>query len=353
MKSKEKPLVLQLGGGIGKAIMASSMIKWVNEKYPQRKITVISPWPEVFEYNPRVWRNLPMQQAYLFEDYIRGNDYRLGEPYNLEEYYRDEDKMHLMNVYPKAYRFEDYNEDPESEVYLNKGELKDSEVLKMQGPPVFTVQFTGGMPQGMQPKSPAEREDSNQRDMTPSMGQTVVNTLLKRGFRVIQVAQQHEPGLQGVQRFNLPFRRFMAMCPNIAGHIGIDSSMMHACGAFKTPQLIFFGQTHPDNLGYKYEGSFIKMKPKGGYYRPRPGMPDNAGIYPYRHKDEEVAMDWKPDEVATAVEEFIEWVIKNRIPEIYPNMHMQGHNHGPQKGEVKTKPDIKTEKETKDGKTSV
>ena len=323
MKKEQRDFVIHLNGGIGKAIMATSMIKWVSENYPNKKITVISPWPEIFEYNTRVWRNLPMHQSYIFEDYIKGKDYRLGEPYQCHEYYNEDERTHLMNLYPKAYGFGKYNDDPTPEVFLNAGELKDSEILKMQGPPIFTIQFTGGLLQGRQQKTPSEQVDTSQRDMTHPMGQMVANILLKKGFRVIQVAQQQEHGLQGVLRFNLPFRRFIAMCPSIAGHIGIDSSMMHACNVFKTPQLIFFGQTHPDNLGYKYDGCFNKIKPEGGYYRPRPGLPDNGGLYPYRHPNEKEAMNWEQDEVTTAVEEFLEWVIKNRIPKLYPQMQFK------------------------------
>jgi hypothetical protein len=312
----QKDFVIQLNGGIGKSIMATSFVKWLKKKYPKQNISVISPWPEIFEYNPNIYRNLPIHQAYIYEDYIKGRDYRTGDPYQQIEYYREENKKHLMNVFPKSYGFNELNENPENEVYLTTGEQNDSEMFKLQGPPVFTIQFTGGIPQGAQ-VSP-NKGDMAQRDMGVMMGQTIVNILLGKGFRVVQVCQGNEPKLKGAITFNLPFRRFACLAPIIAGHIGIDSSMMHACSAFKTPQMIFWGQTHKDNLGYKYNGFFDKHKKDAMYCRPHCAMPDNGGVYSYKDSKEAKAMDWKPEEIKEAVEEFVEWVTKNRIPGLYP-----------------------------------
>jgi hypothetical protein len=264
---------------------------------------------------------LPYTQAYIFEDYIKGRDYRIGDPYQLCEYY--DEGRHLRELYPKAYGFNELNENPETEIYLNKGEIVDAETFKNQGPPIFTVQFTGGTAQGGAAKSAAEREDTSQRDMPLQLGQTVVNNLLRQGYRVVQVGHANDPALQGVIRYTLPFRRFIALCPVIAGHIGIDSSYMHACAAFKAPQLIFFEQTKPSNLGYFYEGAFNVIKPEGGYYRPRPSIPDNAGIYPFRHENEDKAKDWKQEEVIKEVEKFVRWSLENRMKKLYPKMRIE------------------------------
>jgi hypothetical protein len=317
--NKEKDFVIQLNGGIGKCICATSMIKWVNDKYPDRKITVISPWPELFEYNPRVWRNLPMNQAYLYEDYIKGKDYRIGDPYNLIEYYREEKKEHICELYPKAYGFEEKDKYFETEFYTTVGEENDSINFKNSGPPVFTIQFHGGIPQG-QPV-PQHKSDGTQRDMQVQLGTAITNKLRQKGFRVLQVAQQNEPAIPGALRMNLPFRRYICMIPQIVGHIGIDSSMMHGVATYKVPQLIFFGQTHKDNLGYKYDGFFAKHKKNAMYCRPHVGVPDNGGIYPYRDPAERTAMNWSLSELDKAVDEFIEYC-GPRVQKLYPNLRM-------------------------------
>jgi hypothetical protein len=333
MKSKEKDLVIQLSGGIGKAIMATSFVKWLNEQYPKRKITVVSPWPEIFEYNPRVWRNLPVQQAYLYEDYIKGRDFRMGEPYQRVEYYREDDKKHLCNVYPLAYGFDKTNDEPQNEIYFNQGEMYDVQQFINQGPPVFTIQMSGGIPQGVGGVNIADKIDSSQRDFTSHMGQHIVDNLNSKGFRVLQICQANEPKLKNVIHMNTSFRKLAALTSAIAGHIGIDSSYMHACSVTKTPMMIFWGQTHKNNVGYSYDGSIHKSKPESMHCRPKVQMPDRAGVFPYRDANEHLAMNWSPDELTTSVNEFVKWVEENRFPKIYPHMK---------------KPLIKEEKEKKE-----
>jgi hypothetical protein len=319
-----KDFVLQFNGGIGKAIMATSFIKWLKEKYPDQKITIISPWPEIFEYSPHIYRNLPMHQAYLFEDYIKGKDFRSGEPYSLEEYYREENKMHCMELYPKSFGFHEYNEKPVAELFLTPGEKKDAENFKIQGSPAFTIQISGGVPQGA-PQG-VQKDDMAQRDLQLQIGTYIATHLIQRGFRVVQIAQQGEPQipLPQVIRFNLPFRRMACLSPVIAGHIGIDSSMMHASAVFKTPQLIFFEQTHKDNLGYDYEGFFHVSKPEGMYCRPHVALPDNGGIYPYRDPKELKAAEWTNEEIQKSLDEFLHYVFKERLPKLYPNVNFGG-----------------------------
>ena len=258
--------VIELSGGIGKHIMATSMIKFINEKYPKSKITVVSPFPEIFEYNPRVHRNLTMGQPYLFEDYIKGNDFRRGEPYGFYEYYRDEKKMHCMKLYPKAYGFE-YDENPQSEIYLTKGEELDGKVFNEQNPKLITFQCFGGLPQGMNYNK--DKVDADQRDIPYPLACKIVTLLTMKGFKVLQIRSQGERALPDTIQLNMPFRNLLPICKYSVGHVGIDSSMMHGAAAFKKPQLIFWGNTHKDNLGYDYNGVFNISNKYGMHCRDR------------------------------------------------------------------------------------
>jgi hypothetical protein len=308
-KNEQKRYVIQLNGGIGKAICATSFISWL---YDQGKpeITVISAWPEIFERNPKIHRNLPLNQAYLFEDYIRGKDYRVGEPYHAIEYYRDKNKKHIMEVFPKSYSFDgkcSYDTHP-SEIILTEGELAEANQFAMQGQPIITLQATGGVPQGGVP-NPSFKLDNSQRDMFFEAAKGIVKQLTEKGFRVLQICQKTEPKIEGCIHLDMPFRKYVALIPHIKAHIGIDSSFMHACGAFKTPQLVFWGQTHVDNLGYQYPGTFNKWKKGAMECRPHVAMPDNAATMTYPANDK--AMDWTVEEVTPMVEELLKYLQEN------------------------------------------
>ena len=294
--------VIELQGGIGKHIMATSFIKWLNEKYPDSKIKVVSAYPEIFEYNPRVYRNLKMGQSYLFEDYIKGCDLRRGEPYSLIEYYRDENKMHCMKLFPKSYGFE-IDENPVSEIYLTKGEEMDGTAYCMQNPNLITLQPTGGLPPGT-PYS-KDKIDMDQRDMPHELACKIVFLLNQKGYKVLQIRGAGERPIPDTLQLNLPFRNFLPIIKHAVAHIGIDSSAMHGAAIFKKPQLIFWGSTHKDNLGYFYPGVTNISNKFGMHCRPFLQVNDMAGCFPFKDKNTGKEFNYSDEEITKIVDNFL------------------------------------------------
>lgn len=298
--------VFQINGGIGKHIAFTSFIRWFNEKYPKSKITIVSAYPEIFEHNPRIYRNLPMQQAYLFEDYIKGRDYRNGEVYQQYEFYREKNKRNICEMWPKAYGFKSYDKNPKTEIFLTEGENTDGLVYCEQNKPLITFQPLGGLPPGMQPNR--MKIDSTGRDIPFPMAMKIVNILNEKGFRVLQLKGPTERPLPNTLQLQLPFRNIMPIIKNATAHIGIDSSFMHAAATFEKPQLIFWGQTHKDNFGYKYNGFQSVWREKGMHSRPHVGMPDNKGLYQYESKNRGFEWDYSEKEIENYVNKFLEGI---------------------------------------------
>lgn len=290
-------------GGIGKQICATSLVKWTAEK-TKEKVIVVSYYPEIFEYNPNVYRNLSPMQPYLFEDYLKGTDIRKGDPYILMEYYRDTDKMHINKLFPKAYGFNEYNESPEMEIYLTENERKDVETfIKADTRPVITIQTSGGVAQGTQSNKGVNNPPM--RDMPTEVGQKIVNYLSSKGYRVAHVRQQNEPGLQNTITFNVRFRQFIALSEQSKGHIGIDSSMLHAAAVWKKPQIIFWSQTFPENLGYTYPGAINVFKKISGHPASF-SLPDQAGTLMNRDLEaEKEAWNYTDDELSKLLTDFL------------------------------------------------
>lgn len=303
--------IIEITGGIGKEIMATSFIKWLSEKYPNSKISVISPFPDLFEYNPRIHRNLIIGQPYLFEDYVKGKDFRRGEPYSVYEYYREEKKMHLMKVYPKAYGFNEYNENPKSEIYLTKGEEMDGKVFNEQNPNLLTFQCFGGLPQGMNYNK--DKIDMDQRDIPYEFACKIAFLFMERGFRLLQIRSQGERAIPNTIQLNMPFRNLLPIAKYSLGHIGIDSSMMHGAAVFENPQLIFWGNTHKDNLGYTYEGVFNISNKQGMHCRPHLQVYDNAGVFPFKDKDEGKEFNYTDEELREYVDKFVSYLKSKTI----------------------------------------
>lgn len=298
--------VIEITGGIGKHIMATSFIKWVNEKFPKSKITVVSAFPDIFEYNPRIYRNIHLSQPYLFEDYIKGKDYRTGEPYKLYEFYRETDKKHVMELYPKAYGFNEINENPESEIYLSKGEKANGEVFRQQNGDYITFQSFGGLINGMTPNR--MKIDTSQRDMNFEFACKIVALFSDANIKVVQIRSQVERPIPGTIQLNVPFRDLIPISKYSLGHVGIDSSMMHAAAAVKKPQLIFWGGTHKDNFGYGGNAVFNISNKAGMHCRPHLQLPDRTAIFPFKDENDGKEFEYTNEELEKHVKDFIGFI---------------------------------------------
>lgn len=261
-----------ISGGLGKHICFTTLFRYIKEREPDSRITVISAFPEIFLNNPRIYRNLHHLTSYVFDDYIEGTDFREGDPYKLLNYYTN--KKHINEIYPLAYGFKEENKDIYPEIYLDENELREAQDLVKNSPkPIITLQTTGGNQRIGQVKDP---RDLNGRDLLPEVAQKIVDICNLEGFNVIHVCLPHEYKLKEVTGFkDLSIRKYIALIPYIAGHIGIDSVMMHAVAAFKKPSLILWGCTNVNALGYPTMTNINrKACPNPMCSRPHVGMPD-------------------------------------------------------------------------------
>jgi len=297
-----KKYTLSISGGIGKHICATTLIRYIKEKEPNSRITVISAFPQVYFNNPRVYRNLHHITSYVFDDYIKGTDFRLGEPYAIKDYY--DNKKHLSSIYPITYGFKEENKNIYPEIFLDENEKRNVRDFTQSKKPIITIQATGGNQRVGQIKDPKQL---NGRDLLYGTAQKIVNICKREGYDVVNVALPHEYKLQNVLIFqNQPFRAYAVMAPYIAGHIGIDSSMMHAVAAFRKPALIFWGCTNVNALGYPYMSNINrKACPNPMCARPHVGIPDLVPEGGWKCPYNLACREWTDEEIETNVMAFI------------------------------------------------
>ena len=295
-----------LNGGIGKHICATTMLRQIQEKEPDARITVVSGFPEIFLFNPRVYRNLHLSTSYLYDDYIEGTDYRAGDPYHHIDYYKN--TKHISNLYPLAYRFPEENDNILPEIYLSDQEKKFVQKFVKQNKPIITIQAIGGNQMMQSPhKDPAM---VTPRDLPLDVAQRIVDYMNSEGFTVIHVALPHEPKLNNVLALqNQPFRAYVVLLPYIKGHIGIDSAMMHAAAAFKTPSLIFWNNTNVDTLGYPYMTNVHRnVCPTPMCARPHVGMPDQVPEGGWQCPHNLACQNWTIAEVEEHLKAFVKQI---------------------------------------------
>ena len=84
--------------------------------------------------------------------------------------------------------------------------------------------------------------------------------------------------------------------------------MMHASAALNKPQLIFWGQTHLDNLGYKGEGIFNVSNKYGMHCRPHIQLPDREGMFPFKDKNEGREFEYSDEELENHIIKFVNFI---------------------------------------------
>jgi ADP-heptose:LPS heptosyltransferase len=127
-------IIFRIGNAIGDQICMSSVIRLINEQYPFR-IVVISSFPELFDNNPRLWRNFGVKVNYVGSYIAKILRFVTGERienflfksdlYSMEEYMREKNsKLHLAEVHAMHFKiFIDFHEIT-NELYLSEQEIK-------------------------------------------------------------------------------------------------------------------------------------------------------------------------------------------------------------------------------------
>jgi hypothetical protein len=237
-------------------------------------------------------------------DYIKDSDYRDGNPYSNRRYYADEE--HIADVYPEAYGFDGKPDSIYPELFLSEQEMDEGrQITKMAKGPIVTLQISGGKVPGR-----TDPYKMPSRDLKVEFAQKIANIAFEKGFAVLQIKLPDELQLKNVQAFNMPFRKYLPLIPFIKGHIGIDSSFMHAVAAFQKPAFIFWGGTKIKNLGYPYMTNVVQGRcPTPMCGRPMFGIPDFEPEGPWKCKYNYGCMDY-PDSYLKGIGEFLDKLLE-------------------------------------------
>lgn len=313
--------IINIQGGIGKVITATTFIRWLHNKFPDSKINVMSAWPEVFYQNPHIYRNLPFNTNYVYDDYVKDSEILFGEPYSCREYINK--TKHISELWPKAMGFGEYNDNILPEIFISKTEYNEALKLIEKAPGnIITVQFQGGN----QIMNQNKEKENDQRNFPHDMAQLVVDKLKEAGYAVVHVRLPHEKPLAGAVVFNnMVFRAMISLLPHIVGHIGIDSSYMHAVAATDKPCTIFWQATNHNVLGYKHHTNIVNNQcPTPMCGRPHLGVIQDhtsGGLWACPHGMK--CTNWGQEIVLDAVKKFISevdtYVKKNNKDRPVPN----------------------------------
>jgi hypothetical protein len=241
--SAEKYIVFNPEGGLGKIIASTAVVKKIRATYPEHKIVVMTPWPEVYLNNPNVYRvyrsgNTP----YFYKDFLEGKDTIVfkGEPYfNTGHLYS---RQHLIKSWCELHNIE-FDGDVTPELKFTLAEVESYRHMFQRDKPILIMQTNGG-PFNL------EKSYSWTRDFPINQAQVLVNELSKK-YHIIHVTRQKAPQLNGVERIvEVNKRLLMLMLLFSQKRLLIDSCLQHAAAAMGLPSTVCWVGTSPDVFGY-------------------------------------------------------------------------------------------------------
>lgn len=252
-----KYVIFHVEGGIGKNILSTAVVRAINKQYPDRKIIVLTAWPEVWLCNPRVEKVIQFgQTSYFYKDYVEGKDSLIfmQDPYKqADAIYRTK---HLTQVWCEMIGVNWDGEKPE--MYFTTLEFDFVSTFINKTKPILLIHAFGGA-QNQQHKY------SWARDIPPIISNEVIRRL-KNDYRIIQVRREDQIALEGAEYLSLQPRQIALSILLSDKRLFIDSFLQHAAASMDKPSTVLWVGNSPTVFGYSVNDN-IKAQFEAGSLR--------------------------------------------------------------------------------------
>jgi len=251
----DKYFIWHIQGGLGKNIAGSALVKTIKEKYPDRKLIMISSHPEVYLNNPLVDRVYQLGQApYFYQDYIENKDVIISkhEPYNQSDHITK--KKHLLENWCDLMGLKYSGQLPVIIPNYPQGMLPS---LWNREKPIMVIQSGGGPMEGQ------KYAYSWTRDIPMEVAQQIVNKFTQQ-YHIIQITRPNGYELKNVERIDTKMSN-MDLCGLLQAskkRVLIDSSLQHMSAAMNLKSTVLWVGTSPKVFGYKVHNNISAKLPK-------------------------------------------------------------------------------------------
>jgi hypothetical protein len=238
-----KFIIFHVDGGIGKNILATSVVEAIYKKFnPEYKIIVTTAWEEVWYHNPFVYRiyrfgNMP----YFYQDYIHAETriFRF-DPYHSEDFIHR--RKHLSEIWANLCETKMNGEENKITITAREGELVLNKI-KPDKRKIFLIQTCGGSPN-------QETKQSWYRDMPLGQAQEIVNIMNSKGYRTLHIRRDDQYALKNTEQVSLSTREMLVLPMLSHRRLLIDSFAQHLCAALHLPSVVVWVGNSPKVFGY-------------------------------------------------------------------------------------------------------
>lgn len=249
----KKYAIFHIEGGIGKNIVATSVVRAIKKTYPDREIIVVSPYPEIFLHNPNVYRVFRMGVCtYFYEDYILNKDTIVlkHEPYYSNEVLTK--KCSLALAWCNSLQIKYDGDRPE--LFFNIIEKQNTEIIFNKysfNKPVIAVQCNGGNGYSDNHISFNWFRDVPAAHLSPLIEK------YKDIFTFAQIRNNNQTILENTVQIDLTLRELFLFLSKVKGAVCIDSVTQHVLAAFNKPSIVLWVGNDPKVFGYSSNSNII------------------------------------------------------------------------------------------------
>ena len=260
----DKYLIFHVEGGLGKNIASTAVATHLKKKYPDRRIIVVSPYPEIFLNNKYIYRVYRFGATpYFYDDYINGKDTIV---FRKEPYFENDHIMRKTSLYETWFNMYDIPyEKKEICPYLPTNGMQEFLTQKWEREkPVFVIHTSGG-PFDENAQSKAH---SWTRDMPPNVAMQIAEAA-KKDYHIIQVCRKNSYMISDVERVDESISNFdlFSLIKVSSKRLLIDSCLQHAAAAFKMSSTVLWIGTSPAMFGYDVHDNISARPASGGVKR--------------------------------------------------------------------------------------
>jgi len=238
----EKYSIFEIMGGIGKNILATTVVSSLKKSDPDRNIVIVTAWPDVWLNNTDVYRIYSFNTLINFyKTYVDNKDVKIykQDPYHHEDYILK--KKHLVQTWCDICQVNYDGSNPK--IFLNPLEIEATRIELNLSKPIMLIHANGGTGNQKLPYS-------WYRDLPYINGVDVVNEF-KNDYNIYQIALDNQPILPDVTKLNMSLRHVFASFLFSSKRLLIDSFSQHVCAALQLPSTVVWVGNKPEVLGYQ------------------------------------------------------------------------------------------------------
>jgi hypothetical protein len=246
----DKYVVFSIEGGLGKCIMATAVVQALAEQKADKKLIVVSGYPDVFINNPYVHRALAFGQTqYFYDTYIKNQDTEIlvHNPYNEGDHLYK--KKHLVEIWCNLFGLK-YDLKYKPQLFLTPREVDFfSKNFVNSNKPMFAIQSNGGADN-------QKIKYSWARDIPTIVAEKVVQHF-KEKYNIVHIRRQDQIALNDTIPLTTNFRELVVFLSMTKKRLFMDSFAQHTASALQLSSTVLWVANSPIVFGYEQNDNIL------------------------------------------------------------------------------------------------